>query len=414
MNLSLRPPGGHATWNAVLIFGLAVLMLWVGLAGSSKVMTVFGVALVVSAFGFWGNCSWAKWTTAIAIFLYAGLAALGMARQGFRWTTSLILLSIVGFAVQILLEKDEKENLPGGDRDGIPPKPLTSFVLLLDAARRLTAADLSAVLGRAWGGVYGSRGEIEGDGEGPESANWVVGKSPIFLIKSDDAMFMLHNFPSPYSGDSRDAAQSIPDLRLRKAIEDHRAWLAVDLLQPFDPGRPAESFYPRIARLIAELAGDDCLAVFHPESTRINAWDESLKTALRGPEPLKEFAKPVNPPVLRIDEKDPDLLAGKAEARRRLPEFIDAFRRKDGEHFSIKAPLTAGGRTEHLWIKVEELEGERVGGTLGNEPVSLGGLKLGDRVDVELSEVEDWVVVRGGSPTGLFSTRAVGRGLQKP
>jgi uncharacterized protein YegJ (DUF2314 family) len=203
-------------------------------------------------------------------------------------------------------------------------------------------------------------------------------------------------------------AHSLEDLRVRKAVEDHRAWLAVDLMHPFDPGRPRESFYPSIARLIAELAGDDCLAVFHPESERINAWDDTLKAALRGPNPLEKFALPVNPPVLRLDDQDPKLLAAKEEARRRFPEFLDAFKRKDGEMFSVKAPVTAGGRTEHIWIDVDHVDDDRIGGKLGNEPVDLGPMKIGDRVDVAISEIEDWVVIRGGAPTGLFTSRTVG------
>src|SRR6185503_16540878 len=279
-------------------------------------------------------------------------------------------------------------------------------VLLLSGPRRLASADVAIAVTKAWGGTYGFQDEVGG---GSDKENWVVGRSPVFLIKSPEAMFMFHNNPAPYSPESKTLAQSIPDLRLRKAVEDHRAWVAVDLMQPFDESRPRESYYPSIARLIAELAGDDCLAVFHPASKRINAWDESLRATLRGPDPLKDFAVPVHPPVLQIDEQDSKLAAGKEEARRRFPEFLDAWRRKDGEHFSIKAPVTAGGRTEHIWIEVDEVLDDRISGKLGNEPVNLGGMKLGDRVDVAHAEVEDWVVVRGGSTIGLFTARTLGK-----
>jgi len=284
-------------------------------------------------------------------------------------------------------------------------------VLLLSGPRQVTAAQLAIVVTRAWGGTYGFEDDVD---KGNDDQNWVVGKSPIFLIKSPEAIFMVHNFGRPYTSDTTEMAESLTDLRVRKAVEDHRAWVAVDLMHPFDDARPRESFYPSIARLIAELAGDDCLAVFHPESERINAWDDTLKAALRGPNPLEKFALPVNPPVLPLDDHDPKLAAATEEARRRLPEFLDAFTRKDGERFSVKAPVTAGGRTEHIWIDVDDVDDDRIGGRLGNEPVDLGGMKIGDRVDVAISEIEDWVVVRGGEPTGLFTSRTLGINPKKP
>lgn len=409
MNLSLKPPGGHRTANALLLFILGAALLTVGLKGTTKSIAVFGGVLLVSGLGVWGRLRWADWTGAIALLLWVGMVVFGMARgKSFRWTTVILMGVLVWVIWQLLFDRERKKEPE--KKDGVePPKPLTSFVLLLSGPRQVSAAQLAIVVTRAWGGTYGFEEDAD---KGKDEQNWVVGKSPIFLIKSPEAMYMVHNFGRPYTSDTEEMARSLSDLRVRKAVEDHRAWLAVDLMHAFDPARPRESFYPSIGRLIAELAGDDCLAVFHPESERINAWDDALKAALRGPDPLEKFALPVNPPVLQLDDRDPELLAGKAEARRRLPEFLDAFRRKDGEMFSVKAPVTAGGRTEHLWIEVDQVDDERIGGKLGNEPVDLGGMKIGDRVDVAISEVEDWVVVRGGAPTGLFTARTVGRNLE--
>ena len=413
MTLSLRPPGGQRTWNAIIVlFGGAVLFA-IGIHDTSLPLQAFGGYFILSAIGLWLQLGWARWTAGIGLALYGVLMVVGIGVSGgFRWKSLYVLVFTFWIAWQILSDKGGKkpEQATKETEDQEPPKPLTSFVLLLNGPRKLSAAQLAILVTRVWGGTYGCEEDVE---KGTEGGNWVTGKSPIFLMRSEDAIFMLHNLPSPYSPETKELARSIPDLRLRKAVEEHRAWLAVDLMQPFDPTRPRESFYPAIAKLIAELAGDDCLAVFHPESGRMNAWDESLKEALRGPDPLKNFAMPVNPPVLQIDDADPELVAGKAEARRRLPEFVDAFRRKDGEHFSIKAPVTAGGRTEHIWIEVDGVTDDRVEGRLGNEPVNLGGMKIGDRVDVALSDVEDWVVVRGGQPTGLFTARTVGKNLKR-
>ena len=408
MNISLKSPGGDRIWRSVLVFVVGAYLLWRGLKGHFYITASVGGTLLLSGVGLWGRFSWAKWTAAAGFLTYTVLLIRGNILKGVQWHLPISVICILWFIWQIVSDKEPKEASPPPADE--PAKPLTSFVLLLNGPRQMAAAQLAIVVTRAWGGTYGFEDDVDA---GKDNENWVVGKSPIFLIRSPDAIFMLHNFGRPYADDVKGMAESLPDLRVRKAVEDHRAWLAVDLLHPFDPTRPRESFYPSIARLIGELAGDDCLAIFHPESTRINAWDDTLKAALRGPNPLEKFAMPANPPVLQIDDQDPDLLAGKAEARRRLPEFLDAFKRKDGEMFSVKAPVTAGGRTEHIWIEVDQADEDRIGGKLGNEPVNLGGMKIGDRVDVAISEVEDWVVVRGGAPTGLFTSRTVGKNLKR-
>jgi uncharacterized protein YegJ (DUF2314 family) len=417
MNVSLRPPGGERTWNAVLLFlgGSALLALALGgYTTSPKVFLAFGGLFVVSAIGLWFRRGWARWTGGVGLLIYAALIILAMAlRTGFRVNGAGVALVTLWISWQLLSDSDRKTGplkKRGDDSVRVPPQPLTSLVLLLSGPRQLASADVAIAVTKAWGGTYGFQDEVGG---GSDKENWVVGRSPVFLIKSPEAMFMFHNNPAPYSPESKALAQSIPDLRLRKAVEDHCAWVAVDLMQPFDESRPRDSFYPAIGRLIAEVAGGDCLAVFHPQSKRINAWDESLREILRGPDPLKNFGVPVNPPMLQVDDQDPDLAAGVAEARRRFPEFLEAWQRKDGQQFSVKAPVTAGGRTEHIWIEVDEVRDDRIGGKLGNEPVDLGGMKIGDRVDVAHAEVEDWVVVRGGSPVGLFTARAVGKNLKK-
>lgn len=393
-----------------MVFGFGALLLWLGISDRSRVIVVTGGAFAVAGMALWGRLRWAKKVTVTVLLIYAGMVLLGMIVKGnFRLTPLIIALSMIWFAVEMIREKGGEAESEGAEDS--PSKPFISFVLLLAAPRQLTAAPLSKACSRAWGGGFptGDAGEDK-----PSAApTFVVGDSPLFFVKSLEALYMVHNFPTPYDEDAGKTAESIPDLRVREAFRNHRAWLAVDLMTPFDPTRSQESHYPAIARLIAELAGDDCLAIVHPESGRINAWDDSLKAGLRGPAPLQEFALPAHPPVLNVADDDPDLLAGKAEARERLPEFIDAFRRKDGEHFSIKAPVSAGGRTEHIWITVDRVDDEEVGGVLGNEPVNLGGMKLGDRVEVPISDVEDWVVVRGGSPIGLFTSRTVGKSLRK-
>ena len=52
-------------------------------------------------------------------------------------------------------------------------------------------------------------------------------------------------------------AGGIPELRLKTAILNHRAWMAVDLVAAADDTLPLDTYYPYIFRLIKDLANED-------------------------------------------------------------------------------------------------------------------------------------------------------------
>ena len=101
--------------------------------------------------------------------------------------------------------------------------------------------------------------------------------------------------------------------------------------------------------------------------------------------------------------QDPRLQSAEAEARGRFPEFVAAFHDGAGSDFAVKAQLVANGGREHIWVKVKELRGNTIAGTLGNNPTNPGELKLGSRVEVDLTQVEDWIFSRNGIRQGLFT-----------
>jgi uncharacterized protein YegJ (DUF2314 family) len=97
------------------------------------------------------------------------------------------------------------------------------------------------------------------------------------------------------------------------------------------------------------------------------------------------------------------------EARRRFPEFEDAFRSGDATDFSVKALISSADNAEHIWIEVEEITEGKIVGRLGNEPVRLDGLRLGSRVEIEKSQVEDWAFRSGDTPIGMFTVPVIQR-----
>ena len=159
-------------------------------------------------------------------------------------------------------------------------------------------------------------------------------------MKYGDHFFLVNSFPRPYMDDPDEAAGEIGELRLRKAVRDHEAWVSVDLL-----GECAESELPAVygtlGKLAAELIDDDCLALFAPATGPLVVYDAEMLDALRGGKPLDLFESPPHPPVVPVNSDDPRLKTAVAKARRRW-QFVAAFEQQPERSFSAKARIGGG------------------------------------------------------------------------
>jgi uncharacterized protein YegJ (DUF2314 family) len=393
--LKLSPPGGQKTWLASVLLAVGVYSATRSFLDHNVLFGIIGLLHAFCGVGLWFQQRWARWATVVLILGVAGFSGYLLVTKSFALTKLILLLGGLYIAWQVW-----KEFAPDKLAREDDCQPMISLVLLLRQPRYLEASILAHIVSSAWGGNYAS---IEDE----ESTRFVVGESPLFMVQSPEGMFIVHNFDRQYFDNTDAVVADLTELRTRKAVEEHQAWLAVDLISPHDQKASAESLYPQIAKLIAELAGADCLAILQPETGKINVWDQSLEETLRGPNALEHFAEPADPPVVQIDGEDPRMQAAVDEARSRWPEFVDAFKKKDGENFSIKAPITVDECTEFIWVVVDGLEPEYIHGTLGNDPVNLGNLKLGDRVEVPLKDLNDWVYMRDDKPVGLFTSKVL-------
>ena len=397
MPLKIQAPGGERTWIAGVVAIAGIISSARAFQHSDPLFTIVGLLFLTCGIGLWFNQQWARWATIVLALLLAVQASMLLVTKGPNLLRIGIILAALSGSWQIWKEFAPEQI----DKDENKRRPLISFVLLLREPRYLETTILAQILSSAWGGDYSS--EDKG-----KTGEFVVGESPLFMIKSPKALFILNNFARPYFDESPAAvATEVNELRLRKAVEEHKAWLSVDLMHTFDPQAAPETTYPQIAKLIAELAAPDCLAIYNPQTHKINVWDSSLEEKLRGPNPLQDFSRPAFVPVMEVENEDPRMEAAVAEARARWPEFVQAFNQGDGQLFSIKAPVTVDDCTEFIWVKVAGLEPEYIHGTLGNEPVDLQGLKMDDPIEIPLKDLNDWAFIRNGEPVGLFTTKAI-------
>ena len=408
MPSKLKPPGGERTMYAVA-FILLGLYLCYSAAMTGRLWTAaHGGGLVFAGVALW---FWRPWARVVGVVMLVPIISFSISQL---FTQSFSVLGLVAacacswmaYAVWREFSPQNREASDGED------KPMVSFVLLLREPRFIEARILAEIVSSAWGGTYqASDMESETEAAEPESndapARFVIGQSPLFMVQSPEAMFIVNNFDRPYFDELSKAAEAMPELRLRHAVEQHRAWISVDLIGAPEEESERVAHYPAIGKLIAELSGPDCLAIYHPASGKINAWDQSLEEKLRSPNALEEFAAPVHVPVIQVADDDPRMVAAVEEARRRWPEFVAVFKAKTSETCSVKAPVTVGEHTEFIWVDVVGLEPEYVHGTLANDPVALEGKKLGDRVEVAVKDINDWFYLKDDEPVGWFTVKVI-------
>lgn len=395
----LQPPGGNWTTNAaLLLIGGALVIVLTPINGNSYTLGLGLWSLVLGA-GIWRKQAWTRVATTVTFAIGTVWGIYLCVKLGPSWPRGLMAAcGVLGAWIFW------RELAPDDDSD----TPMVSLVLLLKQPKYLEAAVLAEVLKSAWGLPF-EVGRDEGETVKEEGAKpFVLGESPLFMVSTGDAMFVLHNHTNSYFSEVEQLADRIPDLRQRKLVTDQQAWLSVDCMWTTDGVR--ETQYPRIARAIAELADDTVLGLFQPETSRLIPWEEALEVRLRKGENLDDLFRATQVPVVQVSDDDPRMKAAVAEARRRWPEFVAAFKaRQPGGNYAVKAPITREDNTEFIWLEVIGLEPEYIHGKLANDPVDLGGLKLGDQVEVPLSDLNDWTFSHKESdePAGLFTVKVL-------
>ncbi|MBI3865394.1 MAG: DUF2314 domain-containing protein [Planctomycetia bacterium] len=283
---------------------------------------------------------------------------------------------------------------------------MIALVALLREPTSIDPAVLARVAGKCWDADLGDGSEDGAEGED----GFVAGVGPMNTIMHDGQMYLINCIPKPYVDDPETAAEAIPDRRIRSLFTQHQAWFSCDALGI--DGRTSEDevneCYRKLGKLFAELLDENCLLIYLPDSGAGFPINEDTEAALRSENPVSALQETLAVPIIDVPDDDPLMKAAVAEARERWPKFITAFEASRGENFSIKAPITRDGNTEYIWISVTSLEGDLIYGTLGNDPVNLGSLKLGSKVSVPVAELNDWCYIDAeGDLTGGFTIKAV-------
>jgi len=367
--------------------------------------------MAVVAVGLWFEQKWAKWLGVVVLLAMALNTVGGLFVRGFEW------LPAAAVGVLLWLGWDLWRVPVGRSQADEDDEPFLSLVLLCQEPVYLEPAILAGMASRAWDaeievGTEDDDEEEDNDGDSEEGmGSFLVGESPHFFCSHWPAFIAIHNFDEPYFDDAEEVAQAVGEMRVRQAIKEHRAWVSVDLLHWFgEEEGNEEQAYRMIARLLAELADDNCLAVIDPAEGRVFAYDPETEAKLRSDNPLEGLRDWYHAPILTIAGDDPEMEAAVEEARRRWPEFVAAFEQRsddEDEPYLIKAPFTDGDDTEFMWVSVTGIENDVIYGKLENSPANVKTVDEGDTVRVKLEDLNDWMCVTDDTPTGAFTLKVL-------
>jgi len=281
---------------------------------------------------------------------------------------------------------------------GSPPAepPLISVVLHFRQPITLPDELLRTAITRAWGRDV--RKDLN---------EHIVNRAPICFVKFDGMVLLLSNAAKPYCPAEylEQALSEFPEMRQKKIVKEHKAFLAIDLQDPRAPRKSVkDQCYRRMCRLAAEFVDDNCMGVYFPETGHLRPNDTQVKSALSGDRPLQEMTEWGEPPVVLIEDHDPRLQEAVTQARRRWTDFVQAFEAGlPNEGFAVKALFSDGEAGEWMWVAVSSINAEEIRGTLGNSPVNVLSVHEGDSVTVQASEIGDWVYSDGKQLVGGFS-----------
>lgn len=308
-------------------------------------------------------------------------------------------------------ERRAKETPPAPIPSPAGADPLVSLVYFLDEPREADETAIRHCVANALG--------IRFPVDDPGSDTFVIPFSPPddrrdgqhirhYMVRIPDGLFAVLVSDRPYIEDPKEfAKRSIRDKRLRTAVERHLAWISVDLMDEATEPGAARGAYQVIGKILASMAGPDCLAVYCPELQRCNEFDPVLLEALSGDNPLALFDEPTFEPVIEISDHHPKMAEAVHEAVQRWPEFVAAFRScapADRERHIVKAEFRESRKAEFMWVAVSEIGEDEVTGMLLNDPHELMEVHRGAVVTFTLDRLNDWIYPgRDGAHVGGFT-----------
>lgn len=305
-----------------------------------------------------------------------------------------------------------KAHAAQGEEDEVE---LVSMVLFLKSPRLLSQGEVESAAARVFGAEDLQVVEMAFTPEmiraalGTDTAREAgLQRMPLaYGIVKNGVRFSVACSERPYFPPDAEWSGEPLDENTKEICRSHQANIMVDYHSSGEPMEEEEAMR-HIGHLLADIADARTMALYTPTYDRVVAWSPEVHEKLRGDDPRAAFGPgPYFHPghaIRHIPGDNPELVAAVEQARRRWPEFVEAFRDSpDGREFFIKAPFEDACGSEFMWVRVSGITDESVAGELVNEPATVESVKLGDTVTVPLAHLNDWMIMCGDERTGGFT-----------
>ena len=121
------------------------------------------------------------------------------------------------------------------------------------------------------------------------------------------------------------------------------------------------------------------------------------------------------PDIMHVASEDDRMNWAIEKANLTLDYFKTSLRnpRQDQQYLSIKAHLVDGENSEHIWLTDPTFDEQgNIFGKLGNNPIYVKHLKLGQQIGVDANQISDWMIIENGRLIGGYTIRAIRDGMQ--
>ncbi len=300
--------------------------------------------------------------------------------------------------------KTAKKTAPDQEGESDDDGPLLSIVLLQKKLPTISEKSIAESILKAW-----KQKVSVGDDGKKDATDFVIKGGPGFIIQCQDTFCMMIVASKPYL--EADALNEVQELRTRKMLREHKTWVSLDLIGDVGkkPAAQQEQEMNRIIRLAAEMVDKNTVGVLLPSENIVLPISDEVIVAMKGDDSLKALRQSSNAAVVGATGDDPEMMAATAEARKTWPDFVKAFRNKpeNSESFAAKFPFEAPDQKEFMWVEVVSINGDTIVGRLGNDPVWVKDLKLGDEVKMKVSQLSDWMYLKDGEIVGGYTVKVL-------
>ena len=120
-------------------------------------------------------------------------------------------------------------------------------------------------------------------------------------------------------------------------------------------------------------------------------------------------ARDGEPDVHMVSDEDPEMNSAMEQARESVTTFITSLQNpgQNQTYFSVKAKIVDGEHTEHIWLYDVTYDGNQFLGKIGNRPLNVKNVSLGDEIALVPAEISDWMIVEDNKLVGGYTLRVL-------